>query len=89
MSHELDELLLDAVDLAERLAPPVDPVAAVHAARRRRRALNGQIAALAFVLLVLGLQLLPASAFGEQAPGPGKAAATWAAGLTGSSRGGP
>lgn len=66
---ELGQLLAAAADDADSLAPGTDPIAALARARRRRGQQRGHLAALAFVVFVLGLQLWPAEALGADRHG--------------------
>lgn len=69
-NRDLAALLHACVQDAEQNAPATDPLSALAARRERRTAQRGHIAVLAFVFFVLGLQLLPSEAFGEQGRSP-------------------
>ena len=80
--HDLGELLTAAADEAGRYAPLADPVAELKRARRRREQRRGHLAALAFVVFVLGLQLWPVEALGADRSTSSATAVTAAAAPT-------
>lgn len=66
--QDLRLLLADAVEDAERAAPPTDPVLALQSAKRDRRQRRGHLVVLAFAVFVVLFQLVPADAFGAYDP---------------------
>ena len=69
---ELTRQLVEATAVAEAAAPLADPVLALQQRRHVRRQRHGHVAALAFVLFVVLLQLVPAEALGAGPVSPAR-----------------